>query len=43
MNPKIDPEIALKRVDAFLKEIENKKLLEKNYKEGSADLKRIIK
>jgi len=43
MNPKIDPEVALKKVNAFLNEIEEKKLLEKNYGEGSADLKRIIK
>ena len=43
MNPKIDPEVALKRVNGFFEEIENKKLLEKNYREGSADLKRITK
>lgn len=43
MNPKIDPEVTLKRVNAFLEEIEEKKLFEKNYREGSADLERIIK
>ena len=43
MNPKIDPEIALKRVNAFLEEIENKKLLEKNYMDGSEELDRIRK
>jgi len=43
MNPKIDPEVALKKVDLFLKEIEDKNLLGKKYKEGSGDLKRIIK
>lgn len=43
MNPKIDPEVALKKVDLFLQEIEEKNLLGKNYRAGSEDLKRIIK
>lgn len=43
MNPKIDPEVALKKVDAFLEEIEEKKLLEMRYQEGDEKLDRIRK
>lgn len=43
MNPRIDPDVARTQVENFLEEIEDKNLLEKDYRDGSEDLNRIIK
>lgn len=43
MNPNINPEVALKSVNEFLEELEEKRMLEKHYKEGSEELDRLIK
>lgn len=43
MNPKINPEYLLAEVNTLINEIRDKKLLEKNYREGSEDLGSILK
>lgn len=43
MNPRIDPDVARTQVENFLEEIDDKNLIEKDYREGSEELVRIIK